>query len=378
MKNIMLAIAILTLVFVIGCSQNITGNLVQDEKIEIGFIAPLSGEYAIYGKPLMKSIEFAFNEINENGGINGEKLELLTEDGKCNVAGGATAAQKLVNIDQVKIIIGGFCSGETLGAGPIVEENKVILFSAASTSPDITKAGDYIFRNVPSDALAGREIAKTAMKKGDKKIAILTENTDFAFTITREFKESFNELNGNVVYEDNFLTNNNDFRTILLKLEDEKPDAIYIVTTSPSALINLLKQMQELGIKLQIYSTTMLASSDLVSENANILEGAIFATEKFDQNSILASNLFSELKSNYPEIDKNIPQIYLATIYDASYIIRDSLLTCGEDTECIKNYLYSIENRMGAAGSLTIDENGDAKKEYSIMQINNGIATEIN
>ena len=72
---------------------------------------------------------------------------MIYEDGLCDGKGATNAVQKLINIDGVKIIIGGVCSGETLGAAPLAESSKVILFSPGSGSPDITNAGDYIFRN---------------------------------------------------------------------------------------------------------------------------------------------------------------------------------------------------------------------------------------
>ena len=79
-------------------------------------------------------------------GINGKQVEVIAEDGACNAKSGVLAIQKLINQDKVKIIMGAGCSSETLGAAPIAEENKIILISWGSSSPDITKSGDYIFR----------------------------------------------------------------------------------------------------------------------------------------------------------------------------------------------------------------------------------------
>ena len=73
-----------------------------------------------------------------------------------------------MNVDKVKVILGGICSGETLAAAPITEAAKVILLSPSATSPDITNAGDYVFRTIPSDANAGRISAQTAIKNGLK------------------------------------------------------------------------------------------------------------------------------------------------------------------------------------------------------------------
>ena len=109
---------------------------VSTDPTKIGFIGPLTGDAAVYGELLRNVIQLAVNEINAAGGIGGRQIEMIYEDGKCNGKDGANAMQKLVNVDQVKIVIGGFCSSESLAAAPIAMNNKVLLFSPGSSSPE--------------------------------------------------------------------------------------------------------------------------------------------------------------------------------------------------------------------------------------------------
>ena len=132
---------LLCLIFA-GCT--ITGNVTK-ETIRIGAIGPFTGDAAVYGQSEKNAIELAVQEINLDGGINGKKLEVIYEDGKCNGMDAATAAQKLINVDKVDIILGGVCSGETLAIAPLAEANEVLVFSSFSSSPDVTNAGDFIF-----------------------------------------------------------------------------------------------------------------------------------------------------------------------------------------------------------------------------------------
>ena len=111
---------------------------------------PLSGDGASYGIMGQNVVNLRVEEINKAGGINGRNLEIIWEDGTCNPKDASMAAQKLINIDNVSIIFGGFCSGETLGAAPITEKKKVILFSGVSSSPEITNAGDFVCRTAQS------------------------------------------------------------------------------------------------------------------------------------------------------------------------------------------------------------------------------------
>src|SRR3989338_266462 len=170
---------------------------------KIGVMLPLTGDGAAYGLPIQKALKIAFDEINAKGGVNGAKLDPIYEDSKCNPKDGNAAAQKLINVDKVKVIIGGACSGETLGASPLTESNKVILISPSATSPDVTNAGDFVFRVAPSDAYAGTVAAEYAYNElNARKAAIIAETTDYTQGLARVFREQFTKLGGELVADE--------------------------------------------------------------------------------------------------------------------------------------------------------------------------------
>ena len=126
-------------VVVVGLvAWGIARNSGSSNVVQIGVMLPLTGDGAIYGEPMNNVVHLAASEINAQGGINGKQIELLVEDSKCDGTDAANAAQKLINIDGVQAIIGGFCSSETLAAVPIATQNKVLLFSGGSSSPKLT------------------------------------------------------------------------------------------------------------------------------------------------------------------------------------------------------------------------------------------------
>ena len=131
-----------------------------DDIITIGFIGPLTGDAVSYGEPISNGVRMAVDDINQAGGVNGKMLEVIYEDGRCTNEDALNAAQKLVNIDGVKMIIGGACSGETLAMLPVTEAAGVVVISPSASSPDLTGAGRFFFRNSPSDAEGGRKLAE--------------------------------------------------------------------------------------------------------------------------------------------------------------------------------------------------------------------------
>jgi ABC-type branched-subunit amino acid transport system substrate-binding protein len=133
----------------------------------------------------------------------------------------------------------------------------------------------------------------------------------------------------------------------------------------------VLKQLRETGIAQQLYTNEFAAAGDILKDYPKQIEGAIYAEPAFDEAAPKSKELLEKFKSTYGSLPGSIPPVYLATSYDSLYIVADALTACGEDTNCIKSNLYSIKDRSGTAGTLTIDENGDAQVEYVVKTIQN-------
>ena len=363
--------------FIAGCNQaNLQGAVLGSQQpfngsYKIGVMLALTGDAATYGLPEQAVIKIAADEINSRGGINGKKLELVFEDGKCNPKDGNAAAQKLVNIDRVKVIIGGSCSGETLGASPIAETNKVILISPSSTSPDITKAGDFIFRVAPSDAKAGIVAADYAFNRlKSRKIALITETADYPQGLRRIFRENFVKLGGTIAADETYNPEDTDFRTQVTKVKAANPDAIYIIPQAPPKGVLLIKEIKESGLNRQLITAEVLIGRDVIKQNAAGMDGLTGVEQKFDDKNPKAAALFKKYRQQAKE-EPPFPT-YMAGAYDIVYLISDAIKIKGYDSEKIRNYLYSVKNYDGALGNLTIDSNGDPILDFSVKQVKNG------
>lgn len=370
MKNYFSVIAVILMIFLSACAVQQQTQKEAQGSYKIGSILPLTGDTASVGLPMQWAVKTAVEEINSKGGINGRKLEVIYEDGKCNPKDGNAAVQKLVNVDKVKAIIGGVCSGETLGAAPIAEANKVILISPASSSPDISKAGDFIFRVYPSDAYAGivaSDYAINVLKA--KNAALITESTDYSQGLRRVFKENFAMKGGNIAADETYNPDDTDLRTQITKAKAANPDVIYIVPQNPSKGILLMKQLKESGVKQQILTAEVLLGRNVVKENPDV-DGIIGVELKFDDKAPKTSALLAKYKQQAKE-EAPFPT-FMAGSYDLVYLLSDAISKYGYDSEKIRDYLYAVKDYDGAIGKITIDKNGDPVMEYSVKQAKNG------
>jgi len=215
--------------------------------ITLGALAPLTGDAASYGIDMQHSAGLALKDVNAAWAAQGMTLKLQWENGACNGKDAATAAQKLVDADGVQVILGGFCSSETLAAAPITEAAKVVLFSSGSSSPDVTNAGEYVYRNWPSDSFQGTKLAEFAEQNEWKTVAMISEETDYAKGIAGAFIAKFKDLGG-TVNEEKYLSDDTDFKTQITKLKATNPDVWFVNPQTPVKADVLFKQMKDLGI----------------------------------------------------------------------------------------------------------------------------------
>lgn len=350
----------LFLILIVACAPQ-----QKEDVIRVGFISPLTGPASQYGIPAINGAKLALEDINKKG-INGKKLELIVEDGKCDPKEATTVATKLITQDKVKVILGGHCSPESLAIAPIAEQNKVILFASMTTSPDYTQAGDYIFRNSPVNT-EGQVVAKGMNEAGIKTAAIIVQQTSYALPIRDAFKEVFA---GKVVSEEEFKGDESDFKTQLTKIKAKNPEAIFIIAQGVGPAINIMKQMKELGIKSKRFGAAVFDTPQIVEALGKDADGIIFATlyaDELDPDVIAFKQRYKEAYGEEPPL--------LAHTLDATaavYIIAESLEACNEDTECIKEFLYNYDNKKTLAGTISIDENGDVDKPFILKQIKDG------
>lgn len=367
----------------VGCKEKSDGNANNGPvdsstkaPIRIGAIFPLTGDAAQWGIPPRNGAVLAVEEINEAGGINGRKFELVVEDTACDPRQGVSAYNKVVATASPAVVIGAVCSGVTLAVAPISEQKQIVLISPASTNPGITDAGDFVFRVVPSDALRGKVFADYVYSEaGVRGIDILYINNESGIGNRDSFKKQFTLLGGKVVLEEAYAQNATDLRTQLTKIKNSVAEAVMVVSF-PNDTILVMKQAQELEIgKPLFFQTEAVEDPNVLREAGQAAEGAVYILPAEAEGE--AAEEFAVLyDSEYGEK----PELFAAEAYDIVHLIADAIRTNPEGTitgSIIRDYLYSVSGFNGASGVLTFDEHGDVLKPMAIKRITDRIEPEL-
>lgn len=340
---------------------SVTGG--NADTLKVGVLTPLTGDAASYGTAMQRAYDLAVDEVNTAGGVDGKQLELVYEDSKCDGSAATTSTQKLVNVDGVDFILGGTCSGETLAAAPITQEARVLLLSPSATSPDITIAGDLVFRTYPSDDFEAKMVAAHAIENGHARAAVISETTDFAQGVRNAFKASYT---GTVVFDETFNSGETDFRTLITKLRAANPQMVYVSPQSPVAGELILKQISESGLNVAVYANNAMIDRSAIAANPSLYEEVVMAEVQIPTDGKAAAMLaaYEALYGNSPEF-----VAYTASAYDSVYLLAEAIGAVGEDPEAVAGYFsYQVVDWPGTIGVFNFDENGDAQVELTLVQ----------
>jgi len=336
-------------------------------EIKIGAILPLTGEIALQGEDAKRGLELALSSRNMFGGIMGRKIKIIFEDDGMTPASGVAAFKKLVDLDKVKVVLGGMTSSVALAIAPIANEQKVILFSPTASHPKLTTQNGYVFRNWPSDIYEASEISKFAFDVLKlKKYAVIFVNNDNGFALSEIFDKRIKELGGNVILSQSYESGASDFRTILSKAKKLNPDSIYLPGNYED-IAKILVQSKELGLNTQFLATSAIENPRLLEIARNAAEGLIYTKTYVDFHS----HDYVKFVDNFKKMFREEPGIAAAQSYDAINIIVDAIEKAGYDGEKIKNELYKIKDFPGVTGKTSFEKNGDVIKDMAIYTIRN-------
>ena len=317
----------------------------KTDTIKIGVIGPLTGDVAAWGTDTRNALILANEKIGEG------RFEFVFEDGKCLGKEAATAAQKLINVDKIQfgMVV---CTGEMLASAPIFEQNKITVVAPGATAASVSALGDYIFRTWPSDGV-GAQLLAQQIHLNHSHVGVISEMRGLPQEFVKAFQDAASELKLKVTTE-NFNSGDSDLRGQLLRLKKAGIDSLLINTDSESAALNVLRQVNELNLKVALFGNFITASTSFQTQAGSLAENLIyFDVPVIDQN---ASNQDSDLMMEFIArfgAPKSAPYM-VASSFAAFRAIRDTALS-GED---YRAHLYKSAFRS-TIGEFRFDKNGD-------------------
>ena len=262
---------------VIACLVAITGAYAQSaSQVKVGLIVPYTGVYALLGK----EIDDGFMLALEEDGMTGA-LSIVREDTEAKPDVGLAKTQKLVNENQVDVLVGVVSSGVLATVRDFVDSSKVPLIVANAGNDEITgkRCSKYITRFSFSNSQVNRPMGKWLYEKGIRKVYTLAPNYYAGYQMIGAFSTAFTEAGGTITGAAfTPFAATKDFGPYLEAAKATNPDAIYVFYAGGEA-INFVKQYEQLGYKkaVPLYGAGFLTSALYVNKEGPAAEGVIAA-----------------------------------------------------------------------------------------------------
>jgi branched-chain amino acid transport system substrate-binding protein len=372
MRNSFLLILFPALLLLVSCNRNQPGATRDRSTIKIGYYGDLSGPTFNFGESAKNGVLMAAEEINQAGGINGRRIDVVIEDDQGSAEMAAARSSKLIDVDKVIAVIAGGTSGNSRAAAPKAQVAKIPLISPSATDPAVTQIGDYIFRACFIDAFQGEVMAKFAVNtlKAKKAAILLDFNSPYSRGLSDFFELSFTRRGGQIVSKQLYTLNDGDYRGQLDSIRLAAPDVIYIPGYYGNVAI-IAKQARQMGITRVLLGGDGWDAPELWELGGDALNGSYISNHySADDPSPTIQTFVREYKLRYGNL---APDAHAALAYDATRVLTDAIQRAGTtDGPKLRDALAQTKNFAGITGDITINEERNAVKPAVVLKLQDG------
>lgn len=337
--------------------------------VKIGAIFAKTGPAGANNRNYFQAARFAVEKLNAGGGVAGRSVELLEFDNQSTALGARAAAKEAVSAEVVAVV-GAVWSSHSLAMASVFQQAKIPMITPASTHPDITKTGDYIYRVCFIDTFQGAALARFARSYLHAKTVAIMTNADnrYSLGLSKSFGSRFRAIGGEIVRAMDYLNNITDIKALCMQISAANPDIVFLPDYDDTAAA-IIRQAREAGV------TSVFLGGDGWNElmydyAGDAVAGNYYAEHWHPDYASEASRAFvAQYEKEYGKI--KTPGV--ALVYDAFSFLAMAIASAGaEDPERIKAALSEIRTFRGVTGNFKYGADGDPEKTVLILQFRNG------
>ena len=344
-------------------------GLVHADSVKIGFNVPLTGFAAADGKSALNGAKLAVKQANQAGGINGKMIELVVYDDQASPKQAVPISNKLIEKDKVIAAISGSYSGATRAAAGVFQSAEIPYISAYAVHPEITKAGNYIFRTSFMGEVQGRAGAKLiGATLQRKRVVLITLKNDFGKSLAAGFKEAAGQFNLQIVNEYEYSIKDRQFGPIVAKVKADAPEAIYATgyffTAGP-----LVSQLRAAGITVPVIGQEGYDSEQFIKIAGKASEGTIITTSlDRDSNSSETRSFISEFEA----MAGHKVDMVAASGHTAMKVLVAAMKKAGTTSPSAIRNAIAQTNLVASTGSISFNDLGEVQKNVQVQVVRNG------
>lgn len=371
--------ALMTAGCLVGCGsakKTPDGIAVEGDTIKVGVFEPVTGENGGGGSQEVLGIRYANKQVpSVTIGDKEYKIELVEVDNQSDKTAAVTAASQLIT-SGVVAVLGSYGSGVSIAAGATFESAGVPAIGCSCTNPQVTLGNDFYFRVCFLDPFQGTVMANYAYAtKGCQKAYVIYQNgDDYSTGLANYFMQAYK---GEVVGQSTFNTNESDFNAYITAAKAANPDVVFVPSSIQTASL-FIKQAREAGLDCAIMAGDTWENQTIIDNAGKDNATNVYLSTFFDENDSGAAEFVKGYKeflnSDSANLNLNGGNDVVAAVsalgYDAYMTLVEALKKvdpANVNSVAIRDALKTV-SFTGVTGSISFDENGDAKKDTAFIK----------
>jgi branched-chain amino acid transport system substrate-binding protein len=341
--------------------------------ITIATAGPMTGQYAVFGEQMQKGARQAIEDLNAAGGVLGEQLVLEVGDDACDPKQAVAVANQMVNAGVV-FIAGHFCSGSSIPASAVYNEEGILQISPASTNPQLTEQGfDNVFRTCGRDDQQGIVAADYVVDNNvGSKIAVIHDKTAYGKGLADEFKKQLNSRGVEEAMYEAITAGDKDFTALIAKMKNAGVDVIYLGGYHTEAGL-ITRQAHEQGLEATMMSGDALVTDEYWAITGDTGQGTIMTFSPDPRKNEVAQPVVAAFEEQGYD-----PEGYTLYTYAAIQAWAQAAEQAGTtDLDAVIEVLHGNEFDT-VLGTISFDDKGDVQgSNYVVYQWQDGEYSEV-
>jgi len=369
--------------------------------VKVGVLLPFTGEYSWVGANVMPVAEMIARTVNENGGIGSRDLTLVQGDTEATVDASVSAIRNLINVENVRGIIGPTSLTFT-GVIDVIQENQVPVVSPTAGTTELNDVGgEYIFRTVPSDTLGGRALAKAAREesyngvRSYERMALMVGEAPALQSFKAPIRDSFEEFGGTVTTVTDFATGKASYDAEVSSVIDSNPEIVAAIA-SPEDTAKILRAAFNAGYEGNWFFTQDQTNTEFLADTDDRLTDGTLGLQEAPNPDAVEAGRIEQFNREVVDFSGNEPGLFATNTYDAVNVLGAAMTATatGGDRVTGANVapnVPAVANPPGTAvtdypetnseiesgndvdysglvGPVDFDENGDITSPFSIRR----------
>ena len=355
-------ISSIIIILLFGCQSNDRIN--YSDKINIGFIGPLTGPVADIGAEMLNSAQLAVETSKQQ--YTDLNFTIIPQDDGMNATQAATKAKSLIEQNNCVAIIGAGTTSQVKAEISAIKGKSIPLITPTATESDLTNLGNNIFRVIPSNTAQAEALVKFLKSKDIRNVGLIFQlNDDYSIDLKGIFSELLKNIGGSIVNEIGFESDETDFKAQLSMMK--RPDVRAIICFAQHVQVSrVVLRSHELNINKPILSGETAYTDKLLATVGSAKDLYITGV------AVEENNVKEQYEKLYVEKYGKKPSPYGAYAFDAVKLVIQTMAINKpmNGTQLIDN-LKKLKVFNGASGLVTFNEKGDVNRKYEIFKLEN-------